>query len=106
MPQDDGAPGKPMSEYQVLFWREIPSMVTARDATGEVSVRLPQRFHDAIDDAAMRVGATDTEAYLAGWHWGPVQEQPGGAREVAEAIAADLAASIFLLTSPDPFQEP
>ncbi|MEK7220939.1 MAG: virulence factor [candidate division NC10 bacterium] len=95
-----------MANYQVLYWREIPSLVKATDATGEVSVRLPQRFHDAIDEAAMQVGATDTEAYLAGWHLGPVQQRPGTAREVAEAIAADLAASIPLSTSPDPFREP
>jgi hypothetical protein len=95
-----------MANYQVLYWREIPSLVKATDATGEVSVRLPQRFHDAIDEAAMQVGATDTEAYLAGWRWGPVQQRPGTAREVAEAIAADLAASIPLSTSPDPFREP
>ncbi len=95
-----------MANYQVLYWREIPSLVKATDAIGEVSLRLPQQFHDAIDEAAMQVGATDTEAYLAGWHWGPVQQRPGTAREVAEAIAADLAASIPLSTSPDPFREP
>jgi hypothetical protein len=97
--------GTPMAEYQVLYWREIPSLVKATDATAEVSVRLPQRFHDAIDDAAMRAGATDTEAYLAGWHWGPTQQRPGAAREVAEVIAADLAASTSLFVSPDPFRE-
>jgi hypothetical protein len=96
----------PMADYQVLCWRDIPSLVKATDASAEASVRLPQRFHDAIDDAAMRAGATDTEAYLAGWQWGPIQERPGSAREVAEAIAADLAASTFLSPSPDPFQEP
>lgn len=97
--------GTPMAEYQVLYWREIPSLVKATDATAEVSVRLPQRFHDAIDDAAMRAGATDTEAYLAGWHWGPTQQRPGAAREAAEVIAADLAASTSLFVSPDPFRE-
>jgi len=94
-----------MAEYQVLYWREVPSLVKATDATAEVSVRLPQRFHDAIDDAAMRAGATDTVAYLAGWRWGPTRERPGTAREVAEAVAADLAASTSLSTSPDPFRE-
>jgi hypothetical protein len=94
-----------MAGYQVLYWREIPSLVKATDATAEVSVRLPQRFHDAIDDAAMRAGATDTEAYLAGWHWGPSRERLGTAREVAEAVAADLAASTSLFTYPDPFRE-
>ncbi len=95
-----------MAQYQILYWGEIPSMVKASDATGEASVRLPQRFHDAIDEAAMQAGATDTEAYLAGWHWGPIRERPGGVREVAEAIAADLAASTPLPTSLDSFREP
>lgn len=94
-----------MAEYQVLYWREIPSLVKATDGAAEVSVRLPQRFHDAIDDAAMQAGATDTEAYLAGWHWGPVLTRPGTAREVAEAVAADLANAPLLSTSPDPFRE-
>jgi hypothetical protein len=95
-----------MTEFQILYWREIPSVVKAIDATAEVSVRLPQRFHDAIDDAAMRAGATDTQEYLAGWHWGPAQARPGTAREVAKAIAAELASSTFLSSSPDPFREP
>jgi cvfA/B/C family virulence factor len=94
-----------MAEYQVLYWREIPSLVKATDATAEATVRLPQRFHDAIDDAALRAGATDTEAYLAGWYWGPTGQRPGSAREVAEAVAADLTASTLLVTSPDPFRE-
>ncbi len=94
-----------MADYQVLYWREIPSLVKATDAAAEVTIRLPQQFHDAIDDAAMRAGASDAEAYLAGWRWGPIQKRPGAAREVAEAVATDLAASTPLSTSPDPFRE-
>jgi hypothetical protein len=94
-----------MAEYQVLYWRDIPSLVKATDATAEVSARLPQQFQDVIDDAAMRAGATDTEAYLAHWHWGPAQQRPGTASEVAEAVAADLIASTPPVTSLDPFRE-
>ena len=94
-----------MAEYQVLYWRDIPSLVKATDAATEVSTRLPQRFQDAIDDAAMRAKATDAEAYLADWHWGPTQERPGAASEVAEVVAADLTASTPLFTSLDSFRE-
>ena len=95
-----------MAQYQVLYWREIPSLVKATDATAEVCVRLPPRFSEAIDDAAMQAGATDTEAYLAGWQWGPIHERPGTAREVAEVIAGELVASTPLSISPDPFRDP
>ena len=94
-----------MAEYQVLYWREIPSLVKAIDASAEVSVRLPQRFHDAIDDAAMQSGATDSETYLMGWQWGPTRQRPGTAREVAEAVAEELTASPSLEIPPDPFRE-
>jgi len=94
-----------MAEYQVLYWHAFPSLVKALDAAGEVSVRLPQQFADAIDDAAMQMGETGTDAYLAGWHWGPLQERSGAAREVAEAVVAELAASISPSTCHDPFRE-
>jgi hypothetical protein len=94
-----------MAEYQVLYWGEIPSLVKASDASGELTLRLPQPFHDAIDDAAMRAGAADAEAYLAGWRWGPVGQRPGAARDVAEAVIAELTASTPLSISPDSFRE-
>jgi hypothetical protein len=95
-----------MAKYQVLYWREIPSLVKATDAVSEVCVRLSPRFSDAIDDAAMQAGATDTETYLAGWQWGQTQERPGTAREVAETIAGELVASTPLSNSADPFRDP
>ena len=97
--------GIAMADYQVLSCREIPSPVKTTDATAEVSERLPQRFRDAIDDAAMHAVATDAEAYLAGWNWGATQQRPEMAREIAQAAAADLATSAFLSTSPDLFRE-
>jgi Virulence factor len=79
-----------MARYRVLGWREIPSLVEARDVEERVQVVLSQRFQDLIDSIAMRDGATEGEAYLEGWAHGPEAELPGGAREVAERVAADL----------------
>ena len=42
-------------------------------------VPLAQRFQDLIDAIAMREGATESEAYLAGWAHGPETDRPGGA---------------------------
>lgn len=56
-----------MAEIQVTYWRDIPSMVAARDGDDVVKVPLAQRFQEAIDEAAMRLGEVDADAYLAGW---------------------------------------
>jgi hypothetical protein len=56
-----------MAEIQVTYWREIPSMVAAREGDDVVKVPLAQRFQEAIDEAAMRLGEVDADAYLAGW---------------------------------------
>ena len=56
-----------MSEIQVTFWREIPSMVAARQGEEVAKVQLPQRFQEAIDEAAMRLGESSADDYMAGW---------------------------------------
>jgi hypothetical protein len=52
---------------QITYWRDLPSLVVARDATGEAKLPLAQRFQEAIDEAAMRLGAVSSDAYLDGW---------------------------------------
>lgn len=79
-----------MAEYQVLFWRDIPSMVVARGGGREVQGRLPQRYQDAIDEAAMAVGATSGDAYLEGWTWGPARERDGTPEQVLGEVLAEL----------------
>lgn len=56
-----------MAEIQVTYWRDIPSMVAAREGDDVVKVPLAQRFQEAIDEAAMRLGEVEADAYLAGW---------------------------------------
>jgi Virulence factor len=75
-----------VSEYQITSWRDLPSLVLARDGDMQAKVSLPPRFQEAIDEAAMRLGDTGSDAYLAGWERGGWL--PG------EAAPADLAASV------------
>ena len=43
-----------MAEYRITYWRDIPSMVTARDESGATAkVQLPDRFQELIDQRAM-----------------------------------------------------
>lgn len=82
-----------MASYQVMFWKHIPSQVKAWDAGGEVKRMMPDRFQVAIDAYAMKEGATEMDAYLEGWRWGPVEEREGPAHEVLEAIVGELDAA-------------
>jgi hypothetical protein len=88
---------------QVLYWREIPSLVKATGPGGEVTVRLPQRFQDAIDEIAMVSGSSDQDAYLEGWRWGPSEERRGSPEEVATAVAKELEAAHRSLGVPEIF---
>ncbi len=79
-----------MARYRIIQWRDLPSLVEATDGPHTVRVPLSQRFQDLIDAIAMREGATDSEAYLAGWAPGPETERPGDVETVANQVAAEL----------------
>lgn len=57
-----------VAEYQITYWRNIPSMAVFKDGDQIIKGIFSNRFQEAIDEAAMRLGETDSDAYLAGWH--------------------------------------
>lgn len=80
-----------MAEYQITYWRDFPALVTAREGRRNTAkVELSQRFQVAIDEAAMRLGLTGTDAYLEAWRRDGWQERPGAIDEVAAAVAAEV----------------
>ncbi len=79
-----------MTSFQVTLWRDLPALVVARDATEEAKVPLPPRFAEAIDEAAMRLGAVGGDDYLAGWRREPGTDADGSAAEVAADVARRL----------------
>jgi hypothetical protein len=56
-----------MADLIILYWRDIPAQVIVRKGRQNAKRELPLRFTEAIDMAAMRTGAGDTDAYLAEW---------------------------------------
>jgi len=56
-----------LPELTVIWWRDIPAQVTAKDGRVSARVQLGERFQEAIDAAAMRGGLIGTDAYLAEW---------------------------------------
>ena len=55
------------AELTVIYWRDIPAQVTARDGARSARAQLTERFQLAIDAAAMKAGLTDSDAYLEEW---------------------------------------
>jgi hypothetical protein len=82
-----------MTEVQVTRWRDVPSLVTARDGDDVVKVSLPARFQEAIDEAAMRLDAADANAYMEGWIRGPWEDVAGSPAQAAEAVSGALEAT-------------
>jgi hypothetical protein len=79
-----------VTEYQVTRWRELPSMVVARAGDETVKAQLAQRFQDAIDEAAMRLGDTGADDYLAGWDRTAWTAADGAPAEVLDRVTAVL----------------
>ena len=60
-----------MPELTVIWWRDIPAQVTAKEGRARAARELAPRFQEAIDAAAMRAGLTGTDAYLEEWRREP-----------------------------------
>jgi hypothetical protein len=83
-----------MATYKILYWQEIPSQVKAEDASEDVSLELPPRFMERIDELAHKRGLQSSDDYLAQWRWSDEEDRDGSAREVAEAVKAELEAKM------------
>lgn len=80
-----------MTEFRVTYWRDLPSLVTAREGEHTAKAALDARFMIAIDEAAMRLGATDSEAYLEGWRQSDWEAREGTPEDVVAAVAQEIA---------------
>lgn len=79
-----------MADVTIVYWRDIPAQVIVGKGRRGAKHPLPERFEQAIDRAAMKVGARDTDAYLSEWRKAAPYAVEGDDREVAAAEAARL----------------
>jgi Virulence factor len=56
-----------MADLILVYWRDIPAQVIVKKGRATAKRELSLRFTEAIDMAAMRTGAAETDAYLAEW---------------------------------------
>ena len=76
-----------MADVIVVYWRDIPAQVIVGKGRKAAKVQLPERFEQAIDRAAMKIGAEDTDFYLAEWRKAPAYEVEGEQADVAQSEA-------------------
>ena len=77
-----------MPEVTVVYWRDIPAQIIVGKGRGGSKVKLTERFEQAIDRCAMKIGAKDADAYLAEWRKAAPYVVEGAPDEVAASEAA------------------
>ena len=79
-----------MAEVTIVYWRDIPAQIIVGKGRGGSKVKLSERFEQAIDRCAMKIGAKDADAYLAEWRKAAAFTVDGDPAEVAAAEAAKI----------------
>lgn len=65
-------------------------MVIAREGEQVIKIMLPTRFQEAIDEAAMRMGEIDADAYTSGWNRDPWVQSDELPQALADRVAEEL----------------
>jgi hypothetical protein len=81
-----------MPEVTIVSWRDIPAQVIVGKGRKGSKVQLSERFEQAIDRAAMKAGARDTDAYLSEWRKAVTADIDGDPDDIARAEAARIEA--------------
>jgi len=81
-----------MAEVTIVYWRDIPAQVIVGKGRRGAKHPLPERFEQAIDRCAMKVGAKDSDAYMADWRKAAPYSVEGEDVAVAAAEAARIEA--------------
>jgi hypothetical protein len=79
-----------MPDVTVVYWRDIPAQVIVGKGRRGSKRQLEERFEQAIDRAAMKIGAEDTDSYLAEWRKAAAYALDGDPDQIAEAEAQRL----------------
>jgi hypothetical protein len=79
-----------MPNMTIVYWRDIPAQVIVGKGRRAAKAPLPERFEQAIDRCAMKVGAKDDDAYMSGFRKHDAGEVDGDAQDVASATAARI----------------
>lgn len=82
-----------MAQKIIVYWRDIPAQILVKKGRKSARRELPPLFMEAIDACAMRIGAKDSDAYMAEWRrTDPVEVSDDLESEADSALAEILSA--------------
>jgi len=79
-----------MAQKIIVYWRDIPAQVLVKKGRKSARRELPEAFIQAIDACAMKIGAKDSEAYLAEWRRADPAEVSDDLETEADTALAEL----------------
>lgn len=79
-----------MAQVTIVYWRDMPAQVIAGKGRRGAKAALPERFEQAIDMAAMRSGAAQSDEYMAGFRKAAPYDIDGADADAAEQEAARI----------------
>jgi len=79
-----------MPDVTIVYWRDMPAQVIVGKGRRGAKAPLPERFEQAIDRAAMKDGAKNSDDYLAGFRKAAPYQVEGDQEEIAKAEAARI----------------
>lgn len=82
-----------MAQKIIVYWRDIPAQILVKKGRKSARREMPPVFMEAIDACAMRVGAKDSDAYMAEWRRADPVEVSDDLETEAEAALSELVAA-------------
>lgn len=79
-----------MADVTIVYWRDMPAQIIVGKGRRGIKKPLPERFEQAIDRAAMKSGAAESDAYLEGFRKAAPYSIDGADADVAEAELARI----------------
>ncbi len=79
-----------MPDVTIVYWRDMPAQVIVGRGRRGTKLPLPERFEQAIDRAAMKSGAAESDEYMAGFRKADPVPAEGTDAEAAEAAVARI----------------
>lgn len=79
-----------MPDVTIVFWRDIPAQVIVGRGRRGTKLPMPERFEQAIDRAAMKSGAAESDEYMAGFRKAEPIPVDGSDAEAAKSTVTRL----------------